>query len=298
MQRSMLVAAAVVFVGTALVAQTSASPSAAFDVTSVKLNNSGSGRIMMLPAANGGWQATNVTLGMLVRIAFQIQDNQIVGGPKWLFEDRFDVMGSGTAPGRDGVMFAKLQTLLADRFHVVTHREKRELPMYALVQSRRDGKLGEKISPSTVDCPTAPAAGGRGPAPGPGPGPGRGPQFVLPAPGERPRCGFGIGPGSIMAGGSTMAALAQQLSRIVGSIVEDKTNLTGQFDYTLTYAPDPGLGGRGDLPPLPGGGAPTAPSDAPSIFAALQEQLGLKLESTKGPVDVLVIDSADKPTAD
>src|SRR5262249_51283062 len=76
------------------------STNAAFDVTSVKPNNSGSGMIQMLPAANGGWQATNVTLGFLLRMAFQLQDNQIVGGAKWLFEDRFDVMGKGTAPGQ------------------------------------------------------------------------------------------------------------------------------------------------------------------------------------------------------
>jgi bla regulator protein blaR1 len=101
-----------------------------------------------------------------------------------------------------------------------------------------------------------------------------------------------------MAGGATLAALAQQLSRIVGGIVEDKTGLGGQFDYTLTYAPDPGLGGRSDLPGPPGGGAPTAGSDAPSIFSAVQEQLGLKLDSTKGPVDVLVIDSAERPSED
>jgi len=120
----------------------------------------------------------------------------------------------------------------------------------------------------------------------------------MPVPGERPKCGNTIGPGLILAGGTTMAGLAQQLSRITGSIVEDKTGLTGQFDYELKYAPDPGMGGRGDLPPLPGGAPPPAASDAPSIFAALQEQLGLKLESGKAPVEVLVIDSAEKPSAD
>ncbi|HKF66992.1 MAG TPA: TIGR03435 family protein, partial [Vicinamibacterales bacterium] len=128
------------------------STNAAFDVTSVKPNNSGSGRVLMLPAANGGWQAENMSLGMLVRLAFQLQDNQLVGGPKWLFDDRFDVMGSGTSPGREGPLFDKLKAMLADRFKLVTHVETRELSIYQLVLARRDGKLGDKLTHSTTDC--------------------------------------------------------------------------------------------------------------------------------------------------
>jgi uncharacterized protein (TIGR03435 family) len=262
------------------------STDAAFDVTSVKQNNAGSGMIRMLPAANGGWQAENVTAGMLVRLAFQLQDNQIVGGPKWLFEDRFDVKGTGTAQGRDGALFDKLKSMLKDRFKLVTHVETREQPLYALVLARRDGKLGEKMTPSTADCtPAGPNGRGRGQAP-------------PPTPGERPKCGFMIGPGRIMVGGQTMAAFAQNLSRFVGGIVVDKTRLTGTYDVELSYAPDPGINAFGrDLPPQPGP-APVATGDAPSIFAAVQEQLGLKLDATKGPIDVLVIDSAEKPTQD
>ena len=263
------------------------STDAAFDVTSVKPNTAGSGMIRMLPAANGGWQAENVPLGMLVRIAFQLQDNQIVGGPKWLFDDRFDIKGTGVAPGRDGPLFDKLKSMLKDRFKLVTHVETREQPIFALVLARTDGKLGEKLKPSTTDCtPTGPNGRGRG-------------QQAPPAPGERPKCGFMIGPGRIMIGGQTMAAFAQNLSRFAGGIVVDKTNLSGTYDVELSYAPDPGISITGrDLPPPPGGPSPVANSDAPSIFAAVQEQLGLKLEPTKAPVDVLVIDSAEKPTPD
>jgi uncharacterized protein (TIGR03435 family) len=263
--------------------------SAAFDVTSVKPNNAGSGMIRMMPAANGGFQAENVTVGMLIRIVNQLQDNQIAGGPKWLFEDRFDIVGTGAAPGKDGPPLEKMKALLADRFKLVTHMEKREQSMFALVLARRDGRLGEKMTPSTTDCtPTAAGPGGRG----------RGPQ-APPAPGERPRCGFTIGPGRLMVGGQTPAAFAQTLSRFVGGIVVDRTNLTGTYDIDLSYAPDPGINAFGrDLPAQPGGAPPVASGDAPSIFAALQEQLGLKLEATKGQVDVLVIDSAEKPTQD
>jgi uncharacterized protein (TIGR03435 family) len=263
------------------------STNAAFDVTSVKPNNEGSGRVFMLPAANGGWQATNVTLGQLVRLAFQLQDNQLVGGPKWLFEDRFDVKGTGTAPGRDGPLFDKLKAMLADRFKLVTHAETREESIYQLVLARRDGKLGDKLTRSTTDCtPAGPNGRGRG-------------QPAPIAPGERPKCGFMIGPGHIMVGGQTMASFATTLSRFAGGIVVDKTGLSGTYDVELSYAPDPGISPSGrDLPPQPGGPPPAVNSDAPSIFSAVQEQLGLKLESTKGPVDVLVLDSAEHPTQD
>jgi uncharacterized protein (TIGR03435 family) len=95
-----------------------------------------------------------------------------------------------------------------------------------------------------------------------------------------------------------MTAFAQNLSRFVAGIVVDKTGLSGTYDIDLAYAPDPGINAFGrDLPPPPGP-PPVANSDAPSIFAALQEQLGLKLDAAKGTVDVLVIDSAEKPTQD
>jgi uncharacterized protein (TIGR03435 family) len=241
----------------------------------------------MMPAANGGFQAENVSLGMMVRIANQLQDNQIVGGPKWLFEDRFDIVGTGTAPGKDGPPMEKMKSLLKDRFKLVTHMENRELSMYALVLARKDGKLGDKLTPSTADCtPTGPNGRGRGPVP-------------PPAPGERPQCGASFGPGRLRFGGQSMAAFAQNLSRFVAGIVVDKTGLTGTYDIDLTYALDPGINGFGrDLPPQAGAPPPAANSDAPSIFGALQEQLGLKLEATKGQIDVLVIDSAEKPAAD
>jgi uncharacterized protein (TIGR03435 family) len=280
--KKLAVTLAVLFAAASLGAQ-----NAAFDVTSVKPNNSGAPMIRMMPAANGGWQAENVTLGMLIRLAYQLQDNQITGGPKWLFEDRFDVMGTGSMPGRDGTPFDKLKSLLADRFKLVTHKEQREQSMYALILARRDGKLGEKMTASTADCSaTGPNGRGRGAA-------------APPAPGQRPQCGFMIGPGRLAVGGQTMAAFATNLSRFVAGIVVDKTGLTGTYDIELSYAPDPGISLTGrDFPggfPAP---PPAAPGDAPSIFSAVQEQLGLKLESTKGPVDVLVIDSAERPMPD
>ena len=256
-------------------------------MTSVKPNKSGDGRIAMLPAANGGWSATNVTLGMLIRIAFQLQDNQIVGGPKWLFEDRFDVLGSGNAPGAaPSMLFPKLQTLLADRFRLVTHTETRELPMFALVRAGQD-KLGPSLKPSTAtDCPVAPPPGAGNPRPIP--------QPLSPA--QMQVCGVMLGPGRISSGHVTIDQIANNLSRIAGSMVVDKTGLQGFYEFALEYAPDSSLAGRSDLPGRPPG--PERPAnDGPSLFSAVQEQLGLKLESTKGPVSVLVIDRAEQPEA-
>jgi uncharacterized protein (TIGR03435 family) len=179
-----------------------------------------------------------------------------------------------------------MKALLADRFKLVTHTEKREQQMFTLVLARTDRKLGEKMTSSGADCsPSGPNGRGRGAA-------------ALPAPGERPKCGFMIGPGRLFAGGQTMAAFATNLSRFVGGIVVDKTGLLGSYDIELSFAPDPGINFAGrDLPPQPGP-APVAASDAPSIFAAVQEQLGLKLEASKGPIEVLVVDSVEKPTQD
>ena len=269
-------------------AAVTAEPRPAFDVTSVKPNNSGSGQIGMMPAGGGGWRASNVTLGMMVRVAYQLQDNQIVGGPTWLFQDRFDILGSGTAPGRDGLLFAKLQTLLADRFGLVTHNERREVPMFALVLAGRDGKIGPKMQPSTAgDCPSPP---------GPGAARGNPPAAAQMSPAQMQRCGIIFGPGRLSGGNLSMAQLATNLSRIVGSMVVDKTNLAGNFELTLEYRIPPWVAGRFSGPPPPL--APERPSiDGPQSFriaGAARPQAGVH----EGPVEVLVIDSAEKPTPD
>ena len=257
----------------------------AFEVASVKPSN---------PAENAigqNWtrtqyRAKNAPLFFLISQSFgRSQDDEIAGAPAWLKTDRWDIVAEAPTPGPP---FPRLRALLEDRFKLVTHVETREQSMYALVLARSDGKLGEKMTKSTADCtPSGPNGRGRG-------------TGVPPAPGERPKCGFMIGPGRLMVGGQTMAAFATNLSRFVGGIVVDKTGLTGTYDVELTYAPDPGISPTGrDLPPQPGAPPPPAAvGDAPSIFSAVQEQLGLKLDSTKGPVDVLVIDSAEKPRPD
>jgi uncharacterized protein (TIGR03435 family) len=266
----------------------------AFEVASIKPNKSGDGRVMIGGAPGSDrYTATNVTVRQLLQISYQIQPFQIEGGPKWLDTDHFDIvakapaqlqalLGRGQAPGTGpGPMQLMMRSLLAERFKLVMHNETREASIYALVKARADGKLGPRMNPSTTDC--AALARGRGPGPPP-PGP--------PQPGERPPCGMFGGLGRFAAGAVTMPQFAQFLSQRVNRVIVDRTGLTGGFDLDLDFTPEQLP--TGQLPP----GVQLPPADGPSIYTALQEQLGLKLDSQKGPVDVLVIDRIEQPTDD
>jgi uncharacterized protein (TIGR03435 family) len=222
----------------------------------------------------------------MIRNAYQLQEYQIVGGPDWINDDRFDVTAkaanSDTPPLQ---LLAMVQTLLADRFKLRVHRETREVPVYALVMARDDRRLGPRLQKAAADCDALLAALGRGGAPPP----------PTPA-GERPPCGIRQVPGRMMAGGSLLSDVGRNLAPSTGRLVIDRTGLTGRFDLDLEWTPD-------SMPTPPPPGAPPSvlpppPADGPSLFAAIQEQLGLKLEATRGPVEVLVIDSAERPMPD
>jgi uncharacterized protein (TIGR03435 family) len=261
------------------------SPRPAFEAASVKANTSGSGlvRMSMLP---GRLSAVNVTLRMLVRNAYGLPDFRISGGPNWMDADRFDVEGKAVGTPTFDQIRAMTQTLLQDRFALRTHNETRELPIYVLMLARRDGKLGDQLKRSGAEClPMIPPPGAPPPPPPPpGPAP----------PGGRPQCGSMLGNGNLSGRKLTIERLVATLSQYVNRAIVDQTNLAGEFDIDLRWQPDlvPGgpAGGFGPPPPID--------PNAPSLFTALQEQLGLKLESQRGPVDVLVIDGAGKPSAD
>jgi uncharacterized protein (TIGR03435 family) len=276
-------------------------PTVTFDAAAVKANKSGDGRIMFGGPTPGRFNVTNAPLREIIRVAYQIQPFQLVGGPSWITTDRFDIVakapegtpmlgppGSGSA----SPMLYMMRNLLAERFKLAMHNETRDMPIYALVLARSDGKLGPKIQPSTVDC-----AGlrGRGPGRGGPPGP-----PAPPAPGERPPCGMMMGPASVAAGGVSFTQLAALLSQRVGRVVVDKTGLSGLYEFNLDFTPEfpqgAPAGGPGGAPPLINGG--TFDPNGPSIYTALQEQLGLKLDSQRGPVEVLVIDRVEQPTED
>jgi uncharacterized protein (TIGR03435 family) len=278
-----------------IAAQESSAPESrrAFEVASVKQNRSGSQMVLMGFPPGGRFNATNVTLKQLIASAYGtpqvLPQFRIIGGPPWIDSDRFDVTAKAdtdfapTPGGPPAPLFEMLRSLLADRFKLVVHNETRDLPVYDLVLARADGKLGSQMQKSAVDC-VALAAARRGGAPPP-----------APAPGERPPCGVRMSPATITGGAVTMPQLVTVLSQRVGRTVVDKTGLTGSFDIDLAWTPE-------QLPTgTPPPGAPPLPPidpNGPSIFTALQEQLGLKLDSTKGPVDVVVIDSVEHPTED
>ena len=270
-----------------------------FEVASIKPNKSGENRVMLGIQPGGRFTATNVTLRMLIRNAYQLQEFQITGGPSWIADDRFDIVakaesGDGIGdpfraepngqPSRGQLM---IRALLAERFKLVVHNEDKEMPIYALVLARSDGKLGPQLKVSETDCAAMMAAArgrGRGPMPPPGP-----PQAGAPM-----QCGIRIGPGNMAVGGSPMTQIATSLAMFAGRIVVDKTGLAGNYDFTLAWTPDQ-MPGAGQRPP----GAPEPPPidpNGPSLFTAVQEQLGLKLDSQRGPVAIIVIDRAERPT--
>ena len=250
-----------------------------FEKTTVKPNKTGAMRVVMQMVPGGAWEATNVTLESMIRLAYRLQDFQVMGGPRWITSERFDILAKSAAGAPPSEFPQRMRSLLAEQFNLKVHSETRELPIYALVRARADGSRGPRLTPSTVDC----EALARG------------------EPGERPACGITVRFGHMRGSGVTMSQLVRSLAQQTGRTVLDRTGLTGGFDYDLEFAPDPTLVGRGTGP---GGGLPRDPvasqrapeSDGVSIFAAVQEQLGLRLDPQRAPVDVLVIDAAEQPT--
>lgn len=225
---------------------------------------------------------TYITLSQLLIYAHQVSDFQIVEGPDWVRERRYDVQAKAEGRPTADEMRMMVRRLLAERFALKTHVETRELPRYALVMARSDRRLGPRLRPSTFDCPAIVAA--RGPDYRPPTGP--------PQPGAPPTCALrgrvGGGSQTMTMEGQPMPAIAKQLQPQAGRVVVDKTGLTGTYDVELETEP----------PVVPGLPANTfgVPREGLSLFTALPEQLGLKLESERGPVDVLVIDSVELPT--
>jgi bla regulator protein blaR1 len=263
-----------------LFAQTAPAP-LTFEVASIKpsAQNCGPGPCpaMIRREPGGGLRVAGVPLKMLISFAYDVRDFQITGGPAWINTDRFDINAKGeshdevdsaTDPAKltdeqrktDGErMRERLRNLLADRFQLVTRRETKEQQVYALVVAKGGPKLQESKE-------------GKGM--------------------------MRMGRGMLSADGVEPAFLATSLSGQLGRPVLDKTGLTGKYDFELKWTPDPSQGPQGPLgPPPPGVQLPPPPDpNGPSLFTALTEQLGLRLESEKAPAEVLVIDRVEKPS--
>jgi uncharacterized protein (TIGR03435 family) len=279
-------------------------PNLAFEAASVKANKSGEPFIRFGGASPGRFNAVNAPVREIIRVAYNVQPFQLVGLPAWTETERFDItakvppdappLGPPGTPGAQSPIAVMLQNLLTERFKLKAHREQREMPIYALMLARPDGKLGAALKPSPVSCEelrnqarAAARAGGPPPLPTP------------PKPGEAPQCGLMMSPVSIMGGGVTISNLATALGQRLGRSVVDKTGLTGEYQFVINFTPDqlpPGGTAPPGQPPLING-AQFDPN-GPSLVTAIQEQLGLKLEPQRGQVDVVVIDSIDRPVED
>jgi uncharacterized protein (TIGR03435 family) len=234
-----------------------------FEVSTIKPAKPGRG-FSLLVNRSGMMNTTSTSLSDLIKFAYDVHPRQITKGPAWLETEKFDITAKPDTPGMPNPtqLKAMVQKLLAERFELAFHREQKELPVYALSTAKGGPKLTKSESPLNLP-------------------------------------GFGMPPGRLMAQNATMAELAHVLqANVLEQPVVDQTGLgTTRYNFTLQYTPDAsqraqlaGLG-PGALPPS------TAEADAPpDLFSAFQQQLGLKLESTKAPVDVLVIDKAEKPS--
>ncbi|HUA19398.1 MAG TPA: TIGR03435 family protein [Bryobacteraceae bacterium] len=250
-----------------------------FEVASIKLNKSADGRIMIRPAPGGRFTATGIPMRFLITEAYRIKDFQLSGAPSWLLSERYDIEAKADGNPSFDTMRVMLQTLLEDRLKLKYHHETKEMAVYNLVVAK-PGKLHE----AEGDC---------------GPRPQGLPPPLEPGKMPSPPCGgMFMFPGHISGQKVPMSQLVDILSRFSGRIVIDQTNLTAKYDIDLQYTPDPG-----QFPgPPPGGGPPGAPPlppvdpNGPSLFTALQEQLGLKLESQKGQVEMIVIDHVERPS--
>jgi bla regulator protein blaR1 len=250
---------------------------------SIKPNKSDKNMVRLLFTPDG-FSATGITLQTLIREAYGVQDNQISGAPDWVNTQRYDIEAKrgksaanelrALAPDQVKlVVQSMLQSLLADRFKLTLHLANKDLQQYSLVVAENGPKLQQSKPEDTYPN------GIKGPD-------GHGHPGLMQ---------MDIGRGRLTGQGLSMSTLATMLSRQLGSTVLDKTGLTGSYDFTLLWTPDAnqvavanGMQGT-DNPP---------PSDAsgPSIFTAVQEQLGLELKSQTGPVGILVIDHVESPS--
>lgn len=247
-----------------------------FEVSSVKVNREINGP-RGITVDQGRFTAKGQVLSDLMRYAYGFDSltsqAQVIGGPAWMATTRFDIVATSKGPPN----LTMLKMLLQDRFKVEAHVESRDTMVYALVMDRPDKRLGSAMHVSTSDCV--------------GPGGTASPDTVV----ITRLCGVRGRPGSYSGEGASMAQLARALGNFpaVGRPVVDRTTLDGVYDWTLQWTPT--------FNNAAGGAAAVAnpdPSTGISLFTALREQLGLKLEANRLPIDVLVIDRAELPESD
>jgi uncharacterized protein (TIGR03435 family) len=266
----------------------------AFEVATVKPSKSTNRGSMLRIQPGGRFAANGVTAAFLLQEAYGVKESQVSQAPPWFNSERFDIeakpeesvgaaMDKLPPEKRKDELMRMMQSLLSDRFKLTLGHETKELPVYALVVA----KNGPKFHESTFKPPENEAREKLPDSPRP------------PQKGGPPHQGIFIsGRGELTETYADLTMFANVLSRLLGRVVLDKTGLTGKYDFTLRWTPDEGQGGA----PFPGGpkegpdGAPPPEASGPSLFTAVQEQLGLKLESQKAPLEILVIEHVERPS--
>ena len=259
-----------------------------FEVASVRAKGVPDALPLIAVEPGGRLTAPNSTLRELVRAAFGIDDNRIVGGPEWMGRDRFAIEARAQDPTTTNDRLQRmLAALLAERFKLAAHRETRDLPVFVLRVAREDGRPGSGLRRSSPECTAIVPPAGAPPTPPPPPSSSVRPRPLVPA-NSGLRCPVQFSPGFIAGRAITMPQVAQRLAPFVNRPVIDRTGLGDEFDFELTYSPErPAILNTGPL---------SVTSDGPSIFTALREQLGLALEPQRSPLEVLVVDSAEHPS--
>lgn len=237
-----------------------------FDVASVRLNkDAAGGSIVRSPE---GLTAHNAEFSRLIEMAFQTRLTDLSQVPEPLRSARFDIAAKAGRKIIGDEYWEMLRSLLEDRFMLKFHYQAKDVPVYALGAAKRGTNLGPKITRSPdADCPVNPT----------------GSNF----------CGVSARPGLMIGQRVTMARIARELSAFAGRPVQDQTGLTGSFNFELTWTPDEYESSDGQAKLLNGSPVDTS---SPSFFSAVQQQLGLKLEPKRRPVEILVIDHALNPS--
>lgn len=230
--------------------------SPAFEAASVKVSSPD--EQVRMRREPGRLAITNFSLRAMVRYAYDVEDIQVSGGPAWFNSDRWDIIATAGQEITEAERRKMLQAVLNERFKMTIRHESKELPVYALVVARG----GSKLTPGAAANP------------------------------ERVELGVsGAGMHQMRGQSVPLSTIAKVLTGQAGRIVLDRTGIVGSFDYRLEWVPDPA-----NMPMINGAKPDGSKLDGASIFTAVQEQLGLKLESTKGPVEILVIERAEKAT--
>lgn len=280
-------------------AQAGDKATASFEVVSIKPSRAGKCGPMFQFAPGGRIRTPGISPKFLIEVAYDVKDSQLEGGPPWINSECYDIEAKPDEPAgaaldklppdqRKEKIGEMLQSLLRDRFKLAIGHTTKELRVYSLVVA----KNGPKLKPSDFNPAEHPGDEPLPPSPNP-----RG--------GDRPRMqgGLMMRRGHLESTGVDMPMLVGALSMVTHRVVIDKTGLAGRYDFTLNWTPDDtqlAQGGPGG-PGAPGGGpmgpgGPPPESNVPDLFTAIQEQLGLKLEAQKAPVDVLVIQHVEKPS--